>query len=65
MQALFVIKFSPFTLKITQITIMFKLFSNLILIWKNQPPNLNTGLIEPPCTNTLMASLSTGGPNLQ
>ena len=28
MQALFVMKFSPYTLKITQITIMFKLFSN-------------------------------------
>ena len=49
MQALFVMKFSQYTLKIMQITIMFKLFSNLIPIQKNQPPNLNNGFIEPPC----------------
>ena len=33
-QTLFVKKFSPYTLKIVQITIMFKSFSNLIPIWK-------------------------------
>ena len=49
-QPLFVMKFSPFTLKITQIAIMFKLFSNLIPIRENLPPNLNKGFIEPPCT---------------
>ena len=48
-QALFVMKFSPYTLKITQITIMLKLFSNLIPIQKNLPPNLNEGFIEQPC----------------
>ena len=47
-QALFVMKFLPYTLKITQITIMFKIFSNPIQIRKNLPPNLNQGFIEPP-----------------
>ena len=51
-QALFVMQFSPYSLKITQITIMFKLFSNLIPIWKNLPSNLNKDFIEPPCMYT-------------
>ena len=51
MQALFVMNFSPYTLKIMQITIMFKLFSNLIPMRTNLPPNLNKGFIEPPCTH--------------
>ena len=42
-------EFSPYTNKITQITILFELFSNLIPIWKNLPPNLNKDFIEPPC----------------
>ena len=42
-QVLFLINFLPYTLKITQITIMLKLFSNLIPIRKNLPPNLNKG----------------------
>ena len=46
--ALFVVKFSPYTLKIMQITIVFKLLSNLIPILKKVPPNLNKGFIEPP-----------------
>ena len=49
-QALLVMKFSPNTLKIMQIAVMFELFSNLIPIWKNLLPNLNKGFIEPPCT---------------
>ena len=44
-QALFVMKFSPYTLKIKQIAIKFKSFSNLIPIRKNLPPNLNIDLI--------------------
>ena len=32
-----------------QITVVFKLFSNLIPIWKTLPPNLNKGFIEPSC----------------
>ena len=35
-----------------QITIMFKLFSNLIPIRKNLSLNLNKGFIELPCTIT-------------
>ena len=31
---------------------MFKLFSNLIPLRKNLPPNLNKGFIEPPCSIT-------------
>ena len=49
-QALLVMKFSPYTLKIMQIAVMFKLFSNLIPILKNLLPNLNKGFVEPPCT---------------
>ena len=49
MQALFEMKFLPYILKIMQITIMFELYSNLIPIRKNLPPNLNKGIIEPPC----------------
>ena len=47
-QALFVIEFSPYTLKITQIAIILEYFLNLIPIRKNLPPNLK-GFIEPPC----------------
>ena len=48
-QELFVMEFSPYTVKITQITMILELFSNLIPMRKNQPPNLNKGFIEPPC----------------
>ena len=48
-QAMFAMKFSSYTLKITQITIVFKLLSNFIPIGKNLPPNLNKVFIEPPC----------------
>ena len=34
-QARFVMEFSPYTLKITQITILFEIFSNLQYIVKN------------------------------
>ena len=49
MQTLFVIEFSPYTLKIMQITIMFESISNLIPTRKNLSPNLSKGFIEPPC----------------
>ena len=52
-QALFVMKFLPYTLKITQITIRFNFFSNLNPLRKNLPPNLNKGFIEPPCIITI------------
>ena len=40
-QALFVVKFSPYTLKIMQITIMFKLFLKSYSNTENLPQNLN------------------------
>ena len=49
-QALYVTILLPHTLKITQINIMFKSFSNLIPIWQNLPPKLNKGFIGPPCS---------------
>ena len=48
-RALFVMKFSPYTDKVTYIMISFELFSNLIPIRKILPLNLNKGFIEPPC----------------
>ena len=49
-QTLFVMEFYPYKVKITLITLIFELFSNLIPRRKNRPPNLNKGFIQPPCT---------------
>ena len=46
MQALFEMEFSLYKVKITLVTIIFELFSNLIPIQKNVPPILNKGFIE-------------------
>ena len=48
-RALFVMEFFTYTVKITWITIIFELFSKLIPIWKNLPPNLSKGFIERHC----------------
>ena len=52
-------EFSPQTVTISYITINFDLFSNLILIRKNLPPNLNKGFIEPPCRVNMILSMFT------
>ena len=65
-QALFVMELSPYTVKITYITISFELFSNLTPPQqqkkkkkkkKNLPPNLNKGFIEPPYTHSHLGDL--------
>ena len=48
-QALFVMEFSPHNKGNTDKD-HFELFSNLIQIWTNLPPNLSKGFIEPHCS---------------